>query len=227
MSNKARAIRPDDLGLFAQIPGIVGVARNEQLDVIWCTPSYGQIAGNNASVDEMVGSTVEDILPTIAANERIKAHRQVMDTNEPQHHFRLINDSRVLCTILPLDEQAFGHRGVFVIVHDAPNDSMLNPEHVIPVLSTPNLCQLNTLTRRELEVLHLVASGMSTHQISERICRANKTIEHHINAIHGKLGTTSRAQLVRFASERGIQSFSDEEWASIVTGAQTVRNKTI
>jgi len=207
------------------IPGIVAVVRDEALRVTWCTPSYGKIAGNNSSSEEMTGTTVGDILPTRAAQERMDVHRKVMDTLQVESHYRLIDDSRVLCTIFPLDEEAFGHRGVLVIVQDAPINARVEGDQVIPVLATPNLVELHSLSNRELEVLYFVATGMSTLEIAERINRANKTVEHHINSIHGKLGTHSRAQLVRFASERGIQSFSDEEWASIVQGARLVRKE--
>jgi DNA-binding NarL/FixJ family response regulator len=115
---------------------------------------------------------------------------------------------------------------VFVVVQDAANDSTLATKQVIPVLPTAKLYQLCTLTKRELEILHFVAKGMYTHEIGDRICRAEKTVEHHINAIHSKLGTNNRAELVRFASERGIQSFTDQEWDSIVTGAQSVQKET-
>ena len=85
------------------------------------------------------------------------------------------------------------------------------------------MLRLTVLSFRELEVLHWVALGLSTGEIAERLCRANKTVEHHINSIHGKLSTHSRAQLVRFASERGIQAFSESEWASIVEGERSLR----
>jgi len=170
-----------------------------------------------------MGTTVEEVIPGVAAQERIKINKRVMETGQNESHYQLSADRRIFCSIFPLDEEAFGHKGVFVVLKESP--FKLEPiDHVgIPVISTPNLDQLSTLSGRELEVLHYVASGMTTHEIAERVCRADKTIEHHVNSIHGKLGTHSRAQLVRFASERGIQSFTAQEWASIVEGARAVR----
>ncbi len=226
MDIQQRPVRPDDLGLFAQIPGVLGVARDEDLRVIWCTASYCRIAGSNKTVEDMIGTTVEDMVPAGAANDRIKVHREVMDSGMVQSHFRLMNDTRVISTVYPLDEQAFGHKGVFILVQDASVHSKFLEGYDIPIIKSSNLYKLEPLTARELEVLHLVASGLSTREIAERMSRAEKTVEHHINAIHTKLETKSRAQLVRWASERGIQSFTDQEWSELVSGVKRLRRGT-
>ena len=113
-----RDIRPEDFELMAQIPGVLGVARDEQLRVFWCTPSYCSIAGKGSTVEEMIGTTVEDVVPQSVAQERIQVHKQVMDTGKIVSHYRLMNDTRVVCTVFPLDEQAFGHKGVFILVQE-------------------------------------------------------------------------------------------------------------
>ena len=137
-------------------------------------------------------------------------------------NYQFIADSRVITTIFPLDEQAFGHKGVLTVIKDAPVNARLDIDNELPVLSTPSLAQLNALSPRELEVLHYVARSMSTIEIAKLLTRSPKTIENHINSIHTKLGTHSRSQLVRYACERGIQSFSLEEWIKIVNGAKVV-----
>lgn len=220
-----RRIRPDDFEIFEQIPGIAAVARDEDLRLFWCTESFYNVAGKVDSVEDMMGTTLEDVLPANAAQERTIIQREVMESGVTKSHYQLSADARVLCTIFPLDEEAFGHRGIFAVVKDAPVNTRLCECHDIEVLSTPNLLQLGILSPRELEILHYVATGMSTHEIADLVCRADKTVEHHVNSIHGKLGTHSRAQLVRFASERGIQSFSAMEWTSIVRGARSVKTK--
>lgn len=219
----SRGIRPDDFRVFAQIPGVLGVARDADLRVIWCTDSYCKIAGNEMTIEDMLGTTVEDIVPAEAAVDRVRVHREVMESGEVRSHFRLMNDTRVISTVFPLDEQAFGHKGVFVLVQDASVHAKFLAGYDIPIITSSNLNKLEPLTARELEVLHLVASGLSTREIAKRLHRAGKTIEHHINSIHSKLGTKSRAQLVRWASERGIQSFTDEEWGELVSGVQRLR----
>jgi ATP/maltotriose-dependent transcriptional regulator MalT len=56
------------------------------------------------------------------------------------------------------------------------------------------------LTRRESEVAVLIADGLSNRSIAERLVVSDRTVEHHVAAIFGKLGFRSRAQLAAFIS---------------------------
>jgi DNA-binding CsgD family transcriptional regulator len=56
------------------------------------------------------------------------------------------------------------------------------------------------LTRRESEVAVLIADGLSNRAIAERLTVSDRTVEHHVAAIFGKLGFRSRAQLAAFIS---------------------------
>ena len=60
------------------------------------------------------------------------------------------------------------------------------------------------LTRRELEVLQLVARGHTNQETADRLFVSVKTIETHRANIMRKLGVSSRAQLVRFALDNGL-----------------------
>lgn len=225
MTHKPRSIRPDDLEIVEQIPGIIGVARDADLKLIWCTCGFYRILDVVQETHDLKGSTLQDILTPSAAIEREKIQRQVMETGEVISHYQISADARVLCTIFPLDEQAFGHAGVLAIIKDAPIESRLCHDSDIPVLASPHLAQLNALSSRELEILHYIAKGMSTNDIASTLNRSSKTIEKQVNSIHTKLDTHSRAELVRYATERGIQSFTDEDWTAIVEGAKVLRRE--
>jgi PAS domain S-box-containing protein len=58
----------------------------------------------------------------------------------------------------------------------------------------------NGLTRRELEVLRLVATGATTKATAERLQVSPATIRNHVQNIIGKLGVHSRLQAVAYAS---------------------------
>jgi DNA-binding NarL/FixJ family response regulator len=60
------------------------------------------------------------------------------------------------------------------------------------------------LTAREVEVLKLIASGLSNAQIAENLVVAPATVKTHINRIFYKIGARDRAQAVRYAYEHGI-----------------------
>jgi ATP/maltotriose-dependent transcriptional regulator MalT len=53
-----------------------------------------------------------------------------------------------------------------------------------------------TLTRREAEVLGLVADGLSNGEIASALFVGGSTVKTHINAIFAKLGVASRAQAI-------------------------------
>jgi DNA-binding NarL/FixJ family response regulator len=60
------------------------------------------------------------------------------------------------------------------------------------------------LTRREREVLLLVARGHSNREIAELLVISVRTTEAHVTNLLSKLGLRSRAQLAVWAAERGM-----------------------
>jgi DNA-binding CsgD family transcriptional regulator len=55
------------------------------------------------------------------------------------------------------------------------------------------------LTERELEVVSLIAQGKSNREIADALVVTKRTVETHMSNILGKLGFTSRAQIVVWA----------------------------
>ena len=60
------------------------------------------------------------------------------------------------------------------------------------------------LTSREVEVLRLLARGLSNREIAERLVISRKTASHHVEHIYAKTGTTNRALASLYASSRGL-----------------------
>jgi DNA-binding CsgD family transcriptional regulator len=60
------------------------------------------------------------------------------------------------------------------------------------------------LTRREAEVLALIALGLRNAEIAERLFLTPKTVRHHVTAIYAKLGVNTRVEAARAASQIGI-----------------------
>jgi LuxR family maltose regulon positive regulatory protein len=73
---------------------------------------------------------------------------------------------------------------------DEPTASVRRPSSIIEPLSG-----------RELEVLHLIAEGLSNREIAERLFLALSTVKVHTRNIYGKLGVHSRTQAVTRAQE--------------------------
>jgi len=62
----------------------------------------------------------------------------------------------------------------------------------------------SVLTRREREVLQLIAEGKSTKVIAKELCVSAKTIEWHRSQLMKKLGIQSIAELVKYAINEGL-----------------------
>ena len=60
------------------------------------------------------------------------------------------------------------------------------------------------LSEREIEVLQLIAEGLSNAEIADKLVIAVGTVKRHINNIYGKLGVQSRTQAVARARELGL-----------------------
>jgi DNA-binding NarL/FixJ family response regulator len=60
------------------------------------------------------------------------------------------------------------------------------------------------LTRRELEVLHLLSEDLSDSLIAQRLHVSVRTVGHHVSAILGKFGTHSRRKAVEAARSGGF-----------------------
>jgi DNA-binding CsgD family transcriptional regulator len=60
------------------------------------------------------------------------------------------------------------------------------------------------LSAREVEVLRLVAEGLSSPQIGERLFLSPRTVEQHLRSIFNKTGVPSRAAAARWAAEQGL-----------------------
>jgi two-component system response regulator NreC len=69
---------------------------------------------------------------------------------------------------------------------------------------------LSSLTEREREVLTLIAEGLTNKQIGERLGISPKTVARHRDNITKKLALSSRAELTRYAIQKGLIGLSDE-----------------
>jgi NarL family two-component system response regulator YdfI len=78
---------------------------------------------------------------------------------------------------------------------DAATDAPIDAEDGAPA---------EALTPREIDVLELLAEGLSNKGIARRLGISDQTVKFHVASISGKLGAHSRTGAVRLAVRRGL-----------------------
>jgi DNA-binding NarL/FixJ family response regulator len=59
------------------------------------------------------------------------------------------------------------------------------------------------LSPRELEVLTLVAAGLTNKEIAFRLGLSDRTVQYHMNPVFNKTGTSSRTEVTSYALRQG------------------------
>jgi len=85
----------------------------------------------------------------------------------------------------------------------------MTPEQAVeyalePSSATPRLKNTAELSAREVEVLGLVAEGLTDPQVADRLYLSPRTVGQHLRSIYQKLGVPSRAAAVKEAVGRGL-----------------------
>jgi DNA-binding NarL/FixJ family response regulator len=155
----------------------------------------------------------------------------VMDGLEATRRIVAGNDSPhvLMLTTFDLDEYVFdalvaGASG-FLLKDVAPEDllagihiisrgdSLLSPSVTRRLIASfvrdhprqpPRRPGLEELTPRELEILQLIARGLSNAEIAERLVVSNTTVKTHVARVLDKLGLRDRVQAVVLAYETGV-----------------------
>jgi ATP/maltotriose-dependent transcriptional regulator MalT len=81
-------------------------------------------------------------------------------------------------------------------------------EVTVPAPSTferdPEQVEALGITRRELEILELIASGLSNREIAEKIFVSENTVKTHSSRLFDKLGAKRRTQAVQLGKQAGL-----------------------
>ena len=85
-------------------------------------------------------------------------------------------------------------------VHPSLGAALLDPDAAPARLGGPG----GELSDRELEVLRMMALGLTNAEIGQRLSVSVRTVETHRSHIHQKLNVRNRAELVRRAKQAGL-----------------------
>jgi predicted ATPase/DNA-binding CsgD family transcriptional regulator len=105
-----------------------------------------------------------------------------------------------------LGEAAFDEgwrRGRAMTLQEAVEYALQPPAPEEPV-SPPTTAYPAGLSAREVEVLRLVANGLTNAQIARELYISPRTVNAHMGSVYHKIGSSTRAEAARFASEHGL-----------------------
>jgi LuxR family transcriptional regulator, maltose regulon positive regulatory protein len=86
----------------------------------------------------------------------------------------------------------------------ARTEAMLSRARSLPPPSTADEGPLTELSKRECEVLALIAEGLTNHEIAERLILSRHTVNRHVANILRKLSVPSRAAAASLAARHGV-----------------------
>lgn len=100
------------------------------------------------------------------------------------------------------------------LLKDAPRERLMDAiravasgqSHIPPEIAAKLATRMSSpeLTRRETEVLQLIAGGNSNLEIGNMLCISEGTVKSHVNSILSKMGVSDRTQAVTQAVRRGL-----------------------
>ncbi len=68
---------------------------------------------------------------------------------------------------------------------------------------------MTQLTKREKQILKLIAKGLRNKDISHALSISESTVENHIHKIYQKLNISNRAQATAYAFQTGMMNFRE------------------
>ncbi len=211
MMKPIRLVIVDDHALFRA--GLVGLLEEmREFEVV------GE-AGNGKEALNVVSSTLPDLIlldvnmPIMNGVETVAAIKEMRNTPRI-----------VMLTISKHEEDLFGAinagadgyllknaepeelRKAILQVYDGK--SVLSPEVTRPLLkavaNSQGMVMDGGLSKRELEVLELLAQGRTTTQIAADLFVSENTVKTHVRHILGKMEASNRAEAVSKATQMGL-----------------------
>ncbi|MEM6447296.1 MAG: helix-turn-helix transcriptional regulator [Cyanobacteria bacterium J06642_2] len=83
--------------------------------------------------------------------------------------------------------------------------------------------QIRALSERELQVIELIADGMTNQDIAARLDISKRTVDNHISNILEKTSTSNRVALVRWALKWGKVCIDEVNCCSLDSDAGTTQ----
>jgi DNA-binding CsgD family transcriptional regulator len=203
--------------MFAKLTTAWVVVRDRTGRLLWHNAAYADMVERPEGV--ATGTTFDAMVPANIYQDRMRLVRQAIESNSQYSYVQLMWGRRTITHVWPLDPSDFPDGGWLAV--GEPGFTARGDD--LPLAEVPHWGQLESLSRRELEVLYYVAKGCTLAETAAAVHRSAKTIERHVSSLHRKLHLRGRAAVVRFAAERGLHAFTPEQWRRLTEHRRSSR----
>jgi two-component system response regulator DevR len=128
---------------------------------------------------------------------------QSIDTAHAREYIKEVSPGSSVCVLDTLRELTVSEV-LQRIRQMAPPEPPAQQRHLRVVAPPQDRDALASLSERELQVVRLVAEGLSNKEISSRLSLSDKTVKNHISHILAKMGLTARTQVAVYAIRAGL-----------------------
>ena len=177
----------------------VRVAQDIQPDIVLMDVSMGD-AGGVAATRQVLRVCPTTRVLMLTMHDDAAYVQQALDAGAAGYVLKRAVDSELLAAIRAVQRgETFLYPSVAKVLVDDYLKMKKSGETVAARSVSPD-----PLTAREREVLTQIAQGYSNHEIAERLTISVKTVETHKARIQEKLQLRTRAELVRYAMQKGL-----------------------
>ena len=194
--------------------GLQSMLADSRFDIVGSAADLESISGQLVDVEpdvvlvEAAADAQEELLSALEDAEVAQEYAVIVLSEQPKTAW--------LCKVLRAGVRAVLSRDVapeqlraaveaatagLVVIHPSELDTVLSAT-VGPSAPLDEL--LEPLTRREREVLQMLAAGLANKEIAARLSISDHTVKFHVASILGKLGASTRTEAVSAGIRRGL-----------------------
>lgn len=213
-------------------PGLFAAAYDHVGRYLWVSPTFATLTGLSATA--VVGKRLVDLFPPAWTKERMTVIARTLALSRPIPTVEVYAGRRVEGVVLPAVSGSshpivtyVGRFGISLasataettsahaaaVTQESSVSGMINDVDVpVMYLEEAHWGPLSVLSRRELEVLRLIAMGLDNAQIARKIFRTKRAVEWHISSLYRLLGRTQRTDLFRIGFVAGLPDIDEVHW---------------
>ncbi len=194
--------------------GLHSMLADSRVDIVGSAADLESISGQLVDVEpdvvlvEAAADAQEELLNALEDAELAQEYPVILLSEQPKTAWLSKALRAGVRAVLPRDVAPEQLRAALeaaaaglVVIHPSELDTVLSAT-IGPSAPLDEL--LEPLTRREREVLQMLAAGLANKKIAVRLAISDHTVKFHVASILGKLGASTRTEAVSAGIRRGL-----------------------